>query len=1693
MLSSQPHQLVALIPTRKRPVLLERALKSVYAQPRSADRVVIVVDSQDPADTQEVAELLARFEAGGHRYELLSNRRTPGLSGALNSGLDHVVRSAADATRTWVAFLDDDDEWTPDHLSACERHLPDVVQVLAAPFGRIEGRGKVIFPPSGLTSDDFLVGNPGIQGSNLVARLDTLLQAGGFDESLVSCTDRDLCIRLADLGASYRATAAVTVLHHADMARDRLSTPGSAAKQQGLSAFWRKYHTRMSPSQKEAFEARARELFHCAITTQTTTTVNSACGPAPEGELALVIGVIVDAERVDSVRKLLDDLTRLLSEPELIGLDVLLLENGDSCDESAELKAVVDEASSKLRIYYISRSRQRADAPANGLSDGGSINGSRLSIASARTVLQTYLYSLARTKPGAVVWILDDDMRLDPLVDDGTTTRRQHLPLVPRLLRLKAEKVGVAIGAYTGAPPLPFASCMRVQLVDLLASVQWLANLRPDALLPVLSAQNRSLREGRRDYYYDLSRTETDRLETPFLVEPADPTETAAAALARLARTAPRIFAGEQIFRPLVAQQDEGWVESGGKRGGNTFIFDIEALRVPNLSPIIGGRATRRSDMVWVWAQGRLNRRVVSVPIATFHDRRDERCAPLDAAKLVDDIRGFAAYSALEDCDPDPTPGKAEKYVEERLAAYRLSFFRCRGVARALRRALEKGWLATPRAAEARSQLLNFCAEVERRCDPAAFERIERECREFDDAEFESFRAGLDGRIADHAAAIGDGSALERGLLEDRINAAQKVVCRVAGAPRSLRRLGHGAEGVVFTDGARVYKAFDYWKSRTAKSKRALLSTLATQLQDAQVLYPVIDFFQDGPDAVLVYRFEQSTSYSGGHGPGLVDLLVDCVRFRIVCNNIHPDNLRVVAGSKVRLIDYGSDIERWSEEGFVAMCRRAWLSWRWPHLPNLKELMRRSLREHDLPELDGFERFLLAVRLAAGLEEQPCPLLERARALRPARVLDYGCGRGHLVRTLEADGCDALGFDPDPECRSRWNGSGAFVTTREEALDKGPFDLVVCQRVLCVVEDQRAFETILADLRSAVATGGRVLVSVCHPNWTGATTPQATACESPAPGLDGTFVWSKVVRSSGALRHDVHRPEHLLARSIRLAGFHIAARFEDATVDLTRFEPACNVLVLELIPLGPRPPVSLMIRACAQEAHTLRWQVEHLIEQLDAPRPFAERIVVIDGRIGAFPRQHAAGDLQRVTEEAYALQRDGYIDRVVEAPSQLGRLESMNLRWFGGRSTATHAANGGPLAATIAGFEACTSRYVLVVDADVIIARREPDHDMVAEMLEPLLRDARGVSVSCGIARDADLPYKADADPGTDATFRTEVRACLLDRERLLSVLPLPNCVTTDSIHLPWHRSLDAAMRRDGLRSYRGGSRTMFYIHPPNERKQSVDEWFITCAKAEAGQVPEVQHGHVDWHGTLEEWLPACRFEPYVFVVLGKDVPPGRFARCVESMMRQTEPAWGVIVIDDGSRPSLAHQNAYTARRLGARLTYLRMRHRRGGLANLDLAVRYLCGDPSTVIVTLDADDALIGERVLERLKSCYDDGADATVGSMLRTDKPASYPVNFDNPRRHRGGNVWQHLRSFRAELYRAIPIEDLQLDGRFIDIAWDWAYMLPIIERARRPVHIPDPLYLYEPSGADKGSAASRREEVIGRIMAKPSRWSP
>lgn len=1709
--------LIALLATRRRHGRLTEALRSVAAQSRAPDLVIVVDDG--PADEHDVTRAcITEAALPPERVVFLANRRTPGAAGAWNSGLDEALRRTRDPSRAFVAILDDDDRWEHDHLrrcvdAACERGLDLVVAGLVrADDTHPEGRPQSL--PARLDADDALTGNPHIQGSNLFVKLSVILEAGLFDEGLPSTTDRDLVVRLADLGAvRFGALEAWTVHHDARADRPRLSTPGSGAKHAGLRAFWRKHRLRMSPDQQRAFRQRAVDLFDCADLDTPPELPPRGAEPIEPVEahgdaVPLVAGIIADGDDAGAarVRPLLTDLLALQTDPEVASLAVVLLENGPPTRDRP-LQSLADELRARgLDLYLVPVERQVEDAAAGVFGAGFVRPDGRAGIGTARTMVQRYVYELARLRRGAVAWILDDDKRLDALLrDDNRGLTRARPPLVPVLRGLRARGVHVALGRDTAAPPLPASAALRVQLVDLAAHLDALAALSPDAPWPERSRENDHLAATFRDFYYDLARGHTAHLEHPCWYPPSHPNECAREVFLRIAAHAPRMMAGEQVFRPLVfdAARD-GAIAPSWFRGGSTFVFDLEALRdVPNSVPDLDGRETRRSDMIWCALNAACRaRRVVQAPLPVLHDRSGEPVRPLDLDRGADDIRGYALFRVLDDLfarrerggDDDLRFSRDElafarhryaKYLDERAAALALSFHRARGAARSARRSLRSPvawWNTHPSTREAAQHLGAFVDDLVEQFAPERLERALAKIREVHAARIEDYLVALRDRVLRHAR--GAATGVPRVLDAERTENARRHVERLCG-PRPLHLLGSGDEGVCLTDEARVYKCFDAWSGGAARDSADAVRGHVARWQETRGLYPLLELREDARHAVLVYPHEPSEPYEGGHGAGLVRLLQECRAQGVVCRNLHPANLRVV-GDDVRLIDYGRDLVPWSEGDWGQMLRRAWLAWRWAHLPDLKTLMRRALTE-DVPELDGWERLREAVETGpydGALHDLLFELIEREA---PRKVLDFGCGKARLARRLAARGARVVGYDPSLPPDAAAHEALTLTARREEALARAPFDAVVCSLVLCVL-DEDAYQEAIADLRAALSDGASAYIACCNPFFTtGGPTPIQTRELPPDARREETFACHKRVHSTDARRRDVHRPFERIRRDLLRAGLVVEDVRSTATVDLQRFEPASDFLVLVARAAPRAPRVSLVIRACAQDWRTLGTQARHLVGQLEGPTAFCERLLALDGREQGFTRPYDTPDREALLREADALVRDGVVDRVIVAPTEPAEVTALHGRWFEPSCGLTHTVAGAPLTVSLAAFEACAGAYVLHVDADLLVVRRDRRHDYLREMTDVLARDPRALTASLNICHAENRDWTAE---GIDGPWRVEARGALLDCARLRASRPWRNPVSGGAHTLAWHRALDGVVRHDGWRSYRGGDRRTFFIHPPNALKRDRDVWLACLDRAESGLVPSGQRDRVEVAGDLGAWLGPARHEPLVIVACGRDVAPGRFLRWLESLRAQSWRGWGAVVIDDGGSPETRAFLRLTLAPLADRVTLLTLRERRGGLANTVWAIRHLCRNPESIVALVDADDALLGHEALARVVAAYDSGADLSVGSMRRTDKHAEYPVDFADPRGRRGGNVWQHLRTFRRSLFDEVPDEALRLDGRYVDYAWDWALMLPLVERARRPAHLRESLYLYEPSGVAKtGAEREQRESIIGRLVAKPS----
>jgi len=1550
-----------------------------------------------------------------------------------------------------------------------------------------------------------------------------------FDEHLPSCTDRDLCVRLADVaGFRFASVNVHTVHHYADDRRDRLSTPGADAKTKGLTRFFEKHGPRFDGEARRLAEKRAKELFGWAPGDAAATPSLIADPKEVDQPANLVVGFVTDSSCSVHVARLLEDLLALSVDPGIHEFHVVIVENGPRpIDGSRPLHQMVSQMRQHgLQCEFISIERQRVDADRRAFGAIPMPGESRLPIAISRTMLSFYVGLFCRRVPNSWAWILDDDKRLGPWIDCGDGHRRVRPgPDLAALRRLRDAGVDVVLGPDTDAAPLPFMATLRTQMVDLSHNIVAMLAARPRDRWSGRVGDNIETRRLFRDSHHDLARS-TEHLETPFWYRPNNPNATVGIALEEMTNRVSRVLAGEQVFRPLILHSDD--LANGSDsvaRGGSALFFDPEnLLRVPNSIAKVGNSVTRRSDMIVSSIQRSVyGLKVISHgAIAVRHDRSDVQIAPLDFMTLKTDIVGYAISRALDEVlasgdertsvpktvsrfqrsDLEHGVVLVRKYLRERLAAFHTNAIRVIGAAESVREQLQRtlkgdaGWAAVSQYHPHLQAIVDFVNEVLGQTDVGRISGFVRSVEEsVDDREVRRFFTSIKRQAVEFQRSSRELSADVAQFFEDaRIERARSAVDGMAGNS-DLTLLGTGKEGVVFSNGERVFKVIEL--SRIEDDRLQYLESQVDAWKEAESLYSIESIERLAGCVVLTYAFESSAPYAGGYGPAVVEFLQECKHLGIVFRNVHPKNFRVV-GRGLKFIDYGRDIRPFSTSDYREMAKRAWLTWRWHHRRDLSEIMMRALVDETLPELDGFERFWTAVQDESPSANQiVCDLLApHILQSGVSTALDYGCGKGRLANLLYQAGVRVTAFDPDTTLAQRWMSpvhGPCFTNDRETAFSRGPFDAVICSLVLCELADEQEYEAVLRDLRSAVRADGYVYVVVCNPFFIfGGPTPLHRRRYLPAGAqYDGTFEYDETATLGRPLRHERHRSFARLRRDLLRHGLVVTSTVESETVDMERFEPASDFLVLACKPRETphRCTVDLVIKTCAQEWATIERQVEHLIEQLEHPRVFRERVLAIDSRATEFLRQYAEPDARALRAAGERLLRRGLIDRIHMGPVEAEHACALNRRWFDIDVMGTHASNGGPVATSLSAFESCSSDYVLQVDSDVVICRRDMNHDFLDDMIEAMQSDERAVTVAFNITHDDDRPYTSS---NRGVPWRVECRACLFDRKRLLENRPYPNAAEQEQLQLQWHRSMDQAAVAGRVSSLRGGDHRTCFIHPANDLKRDVVDWMFRTDLARQSVIG-AQIDSVDLVGDSHAWLPKERGEPFVFVITGHNVPPGRFRRCVDSLIRQNRSDWGAIIVDDGSCDLTRHYLAMFLQPFAGRVTLLQPPLRRGQLANMVSAIRHICTNADSVIVTLDMDDALLGDDVIDRLAEEFESGADVTVGSMLRTDKDCSYAVSFRDPRSNRGGNVWQHLRAFRKSLFDSIPDDALRVKGTYVDMAIDWAFMIPMVELAAHPVWIRRPLYLYETSGMGKGPDRHQREERIARILAKPRLLPP
>ncbi len=198
-----------VIPAYRAAATICRAIDSVLAQTCPASEI-LVIDDDSPED---LAAVLAPY---GPRVTLIRQARG-GAAAARNHGIE---RAAGDL----IAFLDADDQWTPDKLERSVKVFRDRPEVgMVASQYILQSRDgqavRIAGPPGAWCDQPIQATGPQLLEYAKVTSTPTvvvrrsLLQEHRFDVTLTTAEDRDLWVRLLAAGQAYYLPAPLCIVY----------------------------------------------------------------------------------------------------------------------------------------------------------------------------------------------------------------------------------------------------------------------------------------------------------------------------------------------------------------------------------------------------------------------------------------------------------------------------------------------------------------------------------------------------------------------------------------------------------------------------------------------------------------------------------------------------------------------------------------------------------------------------------------------------------------------------------------------------------------------------------------------------------------------------------------------------------------------------------------------------------------------------------------------------------------------------------------------------------------------------------------------------------------------------------------------------------------------------------------------------------------------------------------------------------------------------------------------------------------------------------------------------------------------------------------------------------------------------------------------------------------------------------------
>ncbi|MCL2380871.1 MAG: glycosyltransferase [Treponema sp.] len=613
------------------------------------------------------------------------------------------------------------------------------------------------------------------------------------------------------------------------------------------------------------------------------------------------------------------------------------------------------------------------------------------------------------------------------------------------------------------------------------------------------------------DYYYDLTDESNIHLEMP--VHGVDNI------------SLEYIFSGKASTRPLYIERCQ--TKEIKSRGGNTFIFNRALLLIPNWSLQICGGIGRRSDYFWVLL-AKKKYKVANVPFAITHNRKKTSFNyDKEQKKMLLDIVGASFTKAIEEVGLEAKRNEFfagyKKAFVRRLTKYFASYYRIMGLL----------------------QIINEDIPYAKEFTAARLNKFVRDSENYI----------LHENVASSFNLLRKKLHLHKQNTLYPQNEIEQEIKNIFGC-KNLKLLGFGNEGRVFTDGRFVYKWF-YEKPNNWEFLKSIPFAKCSQMYK-------IDLTEHCGRHIISYKYESSEEYNGSHSIQLANLIAFGRQNGFVLTNIKKRNF-IVAGSELKIIDYGYSIEPFTEEKYLRSIKRGYEMLRYHFLSevefgNLIILHYAGNKRADAID-SGYELFKLLLTKRQKEDIHDKPILKILHSVTDQKVLDYGAGKCKIANYMALKN-DVSVYDIDKEILYKYAENNVRVVDQLDAMQPNSFDLILNNLVLCCTTDEDNND-ILGSITKHLKIGGRAIISICSPFFN-----SVSHTELRTTGNQGQYknagVFNKHLRyPTNCVRHEHHRPIGYYEKILRFYGLEIKNVIECEGIDTKTILPIAEHIIFD--------------------------------------------------------------------------------------------------------------------------------------------------------------------------------------------------------------------------------------------------------------------------------------------------------------------------------------------------------------------------------------------------------------------------------------------------------------------------------------------------------------------------------------------------